>query len=281
LVTVGHQQPDISHGSTARPLQLRRVLPIAIVITAMAVILLGGWHRHLSFETLVSNRAAIDDFVHGHCPVALLAFLALYVTVVALSIPGAVILTVAGGVLFGWIVATVAVIAGGTVGATLIFLVARTACGEAVVRRAGPRLGRMAAGIKADAFSYLLFLRLMPVIPFWLVNIVPAVVGVKLRTFVGATAIGIIPATVTFTLVGAGLDSVIRREGAAYRQCLASGWPDCRLHFGLHAVLTPQVLAALAALGALALIPLILKRRRIRNGAGASIEQSRAAKNLP
>lgn len=251
-----------------------------MVIAAMAVILLGGWHRHLSFETLVRNRVAIDDFITGHYPVALLAFLALYVTVVALSIPGAVILTVAGGLLFGWFAATLAVIAGGTVGATLIFLVARTACGEAVVRCAGPRLGRIAAGVKADAFSYLLFLRLMPVIPFWLVNIAPAVVGVRLRTFVAATALGIIPSTVTFTLVGAGLDSVIRLEGAAYRQCLNAGWPDCHLHFGLHAVLTPQVICALAALGALALIPLIVRLRRGRGPAATGIEQAGPAKHL-
>jgi uncharacterized membrane protein YdjX (TVP38/TMEM64 family) len=158
--------------------------------------------------------------------------------------------------------------------------VARSACGETVVRCAGPRLERIAAGVKADAFSYLLFLRLMPIIPFWLVNIAPALVGVRLRTFVGATALGIVPATVTFTLVGAGLDSVLRAEGAAYRKCLAAGWPDCHLQFGLHAVLTPQVVGALVALGVLAMIPLILRLRRTRGTARTGIEQHRPAKTL-
>jgi len=252
------------------PLALARVIPVAVVVVALVVILASGWHRNLSFETLARNRAAIDGFVAAHFSTAVAAFVALEAAVVGLSIPGAVMLSVAAGILFGWWVAALAVVAGATAGATLIFLVARAACGQSAARRAGPRLSRIASGLKADAFSYLLFLRLMPVFPFWLVNLASAVLGVELRTFVIATAIGIIPGTIAFTLVGAGLDSVLRPQGAAYRHCLAAGGHNCRLGFDMHAILTPQVIAALAALGLLALIPVLVRRWRTRLSATQS-----------
>jgi uncharacterized membrane protein YdjX (TVP38/TMEM64 family) len=246
------------------PLQIGRMIPVAVVIAALAVILAAGWHRHLSFETLARNRAIIDGFVATHFAMAVAVFVTLEAAVVGLSIPGAVMLTVAAGIVFGWWVAVLAVVAGATLGATLIFMVARTACGSSAARCAGPRFSRIAGGLKADAFSYLLFLRLMPVFPFWLVNLAPAILGVELRTFVAATAIGIIPGTIAFTLVGAGLDSMLRPLGAAYRHCLAVGGRNCRLGFDMHAILTPQVIAALVALGFLALIPILVRRWRSR-----------------
>jgi uncharacterized membrane protein YdjX (TVP38/TMEM64 family) len=246
------------------PLPIGRMIPIAVVVGALAITLAAGWHRNLSFETLARNRAVIDGFVAGHFSMAVAGFVALDVVVVGLSLPGAVMLTVAAGILFGWWVATLAVVAGATLGATLIFLIARTAFGSSLARRAGPRLARIAGGLKADAFSYLLFLRLMPVFPFWLVNLASAILGVELRTFVAATVIGIIPGTVTFTLVGEGLDSVFGLRSVAYRHCLAVGGHDCRLGIDMYAILTPQVIAALAALGLLSLIPLLVRRWRTR-----------------
>ena len=125
----------------------------------------------------------------------------LNVAAVALSIPGAAILTITGGILFGWRVGGLAALLGATTGATIVFLIARGACGESILRRAGPLAGKLAQGFRAHAFNYLLFLRLVPVFPFWLVNLAPAVVGVRLATFVLATALGIIPATFAFALV--------------------------------------------------------------------------------
>jgi uncharacterized membrane protein YdjX (TVP38/TMEM64 family) len=249
----------------AGPLRLRRFLPFAAVVVIMALILAMGWHRQLSFETLVRHRAGIDAFVTGHYPAALAAFVALYVAVAALSVPGAAVLTICGGILFGWLPGGLAAIAGATTGATIIFSIARTACGESLVRCAGPRARNIADGFRSDAFSYLLFLRLVPIFPFWLVNLAPALVGVRLATFVGATVLGIVPGTFAYALVGEGLDSVIRAEGAAFRACIAAGRNDCRLHFDMAAALTPQLLAALAALGLIALVPILLRRRRARN----------------
>jgi uncharacterized membrane protein YdjX (TVP38/TMEM64 family) len=242
--------------------RLSPVIPAALVGVGMLAILLTGAYRHLSFETLAAHRAVIDHFISEHFGLALAAFIVLYLVVVALSIPGALVLTVAGGILFGWFAGALAVIAGATLGATLIFMVARGACGPALLRRRGQRLAKIASGLRADAFSYLLFLRLVPVFPFWLVNLAPALVGVRLGTFVLATAVGIIPGTFAFTLVGAGLDSMVRAQGTVYQACLAAGRSDCRLEFDIDAALTPQVLAALAALGLLALIPTFIRRRR-------------------
>jgi uncharacterized membrane protein YdjX (TVP38/TMEM64 family) len=127
------------------------------------------------------------------------------------------------------------------------------------VRRAGPRVGRFAAGFRANAFNYLVFLRLVPA-PYWLVNLVPAVLGVPLRTFVIATAIGIIPITVIFAVLGAGLDSVLSAQAASYQACQQAGALDCRMQFEPKSLITPTLLAAMGGLGVLALIPVLAKK---------------------
>src|SRR5438552_15594317 len=107
--------------AVAGPLRLRRFLPFAAMVVLMVVILAMGWHRELSFETLVRHRASIDAFVAQHYVTALAAFVALYIVVTALSIPGAVVLTICGGILFGWLAGGLAAIVGATTGATIIF----------------------------------------------------------------------------------------------------------------------------------------------------------------
>jgi len=247
-----------------RRARVRRLWPVAVVMLAMAFVFIMGWHRELSLETLVRHHAAVDDLVTAHYPVALLAFVVLYITAVALSVPGAVFLTIAGGILFGAVVGGLAAIIGATIGATFVFLIARTACGESLVRRAGPRAMKIADGFRADAFSYLLFLRLVPVFPFWLVNLAPALVGVPLGTFVAATALGIVPGTFAYALVGAGLGSVVLAQEDLYNACLEAGRSDCRLDFDMTAAVTPELLAAIAALGVVALIPIAVRRLRAR-----------------
>jgi uncharacterized membrane protein YdjX (TVP38/TMEM64 family) len=235
-------------------------VPVVAIVAAAALVLATGAHRHLSLETLVRHRDALMSFVDAHYAAALVAFMAAYVTAVALSIPGALILTITGGFLFGVIAGGAAAVVAATTGASIIFLIARSAFGEYVVRRAGPRLSKILDGFCADAFSYLLFLRLVPLFPFFLVNLAPALVGVRLRTFIAATAIGVIPATLVFASVGAGLDSVIDAQAATYHACLAAGRGDCRVDFDSGAVLTPQLIGALVALGLLALIPVVVRR---------------------
>jgi uncharacterized membrane protein YdjX (TVP38/TMEM64 family) len=183
---------------------------------------------------------------------------------VALSLPGATVLTVAGGFLFGVWPGAAASVLGATTGATVIFLIARTAVGEPLLTCAGRRAADLARGFREDAFSYLLFLRLVPAFPFFLVNLVPALAGVRLAPFVAATALGVIPAAIVYSLAGTSLDGIIAAEEAGYDRCLASGAPNCRLAFDARDVLTPQVVAALVGLALLALLPVVVKRVRAR-----------------
>jgi uncharacterized membrane protein YdjX (TVP38/TMEM64 family) len=262
-MTLQRSTAEADAGNTSRS-RLRRFAPVALIVLAMLAVFATGAHRHVSLETLVRHRMAIDAFIDAHAIAAVAAYMAIYIIVVALSIPGSLFLTIAGGILFGVAVGAIATIISATIGATIIFLIAKSACGESLVRRAGPLACKIAEGFKADAFSYLLFLRLVPAFPFFLVNLVPALAGVNLRTFVAATLIGIIPAVFAFTFLGSGLDSVIAAQEGIYRACLAAGRSDCQIHFDIGMIATPRLLASLATLGAIALIPVVVKRVRAR-----------------
>jgi uncharacterized membrane protein YdjX (TVP38/TMEM64 family) len=226
---------DAAPPSTARAL-LARSAPLAIVVAITALALALGWHRELSLSALLERRAAAETFVSQHWIAAVAAYTALYVAVTALSLPCASFLTIFGGLIFGALTATVAALAGATTGATVIFLMAKSALGDCLTRRAGPRVEKVAAGFRADAFNYLLFLRLVPFFPFWLVNLVPALCGVPLRTFVVASALGMIPGTFAYAFFGAGLDSAIKAQNA-----------------------TVELFAGLIVLGLLALVPVVVK----------------------
>src|SRR5262245_10290519 len=237
----------------------QRVMPCAVLLTLLVAVYVTGAYRHLSLETLVRNSAAIDGFIAAHRTAAVLIFVAGYAACVALAIPAGVGLAAIGGFLFGAPLGAIAAMAGSTMGATIVFLVARSAFGEQLLRRTGPFLMRFAHGFRADAFCYVLCLRLMPV-PSWFTNLAAALFQVPLKTFVAATALGRTPGSLVFALLGAGLGSVIAAEAAAYHACLAAGGLDCRVGFDPANVLTPTFLAALIALGLLALAPVFARR---------------------
>ena len=249
----------VSPAAGAR-LRLPRLLPLVLLAAAALMVVAMGWHRALSLESLVRHREEIDAFVAGNRAVALAAFGAIYVAAVALSLPGAVVLTISGGLVFGTVAGAAVAVVAATIGATLLFLIARSAVGGWVVRRVGPLAERLAENFRRDAFSYILFLRLVPVFPFWIVNLVPALCGAGLAPFVAATAIGVVPATIAFAFLGTGLDSVIAAQAATYQACLAAGEPDCHLDFDLKAVATPELIGAIAVLSLVALVPIVLKR---------------------
>ena len=246
---------------------VRRLVVIAVVIIAAVAAYLVFGRGMISLAALVRHRAEINAFVMDHRVLAVAAYGALYVAAVAFSLPGATFLTVTGGFLFGVVLGSAAAVVGATLGATIIFLVARTALGEPLLKRAGPRANQLARGFRDDAFSYLLFLRLVPAFPFFLVNLVPAFAGVRLTTFVAATAIGIIPGALVYTFAGTGLDSVITAQKHAYDLCLAGGRADCRLVFDAMGILTPELIGALIALGLLSLVPVVVKRLKGRSRA--------------
>lgn len=245
----------------------RRLLPLAVVVLLSGVAYFAIGDETLSLEALVRHRMAIFAFVSGHRLLALLTYFGIYIVTVAFSVPGAAFLTVVGGFLFGWEGGASVAVLGATIGSMLIFLAARTALGEPLLRLAGPRANQLAKSFREDAFSYLLFLRLVPVFPFFLVNLVPAFAGVRLGPFIAATALGIIPAAVVFALAGTGLDSVIMAQKDLYDQCTASGALHCRMVFDPSDVLTPQLIVALAGLGLLVLLLVVLRHWRVRSRA--------------
>jgi uncharacterized membrane protein YdjX (TVP38/TMEM64 family) len=258
----GQQASTRSPVPGTRRFRIGRLLPLAVILLITATIIATGCYRELSLENLVKHRSEIEAFIARNGVAAIAVFVAIYVAAVALSIPGAVFLSIAGGLLFGTIVGGLAILVGATAGATLIFLIARSAFGEFLRCRAAAVGDKLAQGFREDAFSYLLFLRLVPLFPFFVVNLVPALAGVGIVPFVAATAIGIIPATFAFAFFGAGLDSVLAAQEAAYQVCLAAGRTDCHLDFDPKAAATPQFLCAMATLGVLTLVPVVVKRLR-------------------
>lgn len=249
---------------------LKRTLPLVVLLAAMVVVWMTGLHRYLSLQALVENRAGLEAFIADNIVLALAAYVLIYVTTVALSLPGASFLTIAGGLLFGWLIGGTVTVLAATAGATLIFLIARTSLGSFLRSKAGPFLDRLAKGFEEDAFNYLLFLRLVPAFPFWLVNLAPAFLGVPLGTFIVATLVGIIPGTFAFSVVGSGLGSVVDAQETAYRDCL-EGDPtgeSCSVSLDPGSLVTPGLLAAFAALGVVALIPVVVKKLRGRRQVG-------------
>ncbi len=257
-----------SENARGAALWLKRLWPLLALLAASAFVLAMGWHRYLSMGALAENRDVLRAFIAANMGLSLAIFVALYTAAVALSLPGGAVLTIAGGFLFGWLLGGVASILAATIGASIVFLIARSALGDFLAARAGPWLSRFRQGFQEDAFSYLLFLRLVPIFPFWLVNLAPGLLGVSFATYVATTFLGIIPGTFAFSLAGKGLDSVIEAQQAVHQSCLAKmgpgGQESCSYTLDPGALLTPELIAGLVALGVVALIPVAVKwfRRR-------------------
>jgi uncharacterized membrane protein YdjX (TVP38/TMEM64 family) len=233
--------------------RVMRFLPLAILICGLALFFALGWHRYATFEHLQEQSGHLKSWIARWGLWAAVAFGFGYAVMTACSVPGGLIATIAAGYLFGIAAGTVVVALGATLGAIAVFLAARTALGAALRAKAGGAIAKVQEGFRKDAFSYLLFLRLVPVFPFWLVNLVPAFAGVPLRTYALATFIGILPGTIVFILVGNGLDAVLREGGK----------PDYKLIFKW------EILLPILGLAVLALLPVLHKRLKARRAAGA------------
>jgi uncharacterized membrane protein YdjX (TVP38/TMEM64 family) len=244
----------------------KRFWPLLLLVGACAVVFAMGWQRHLTLEELANRRAELSALIAEYPVLSVLAFIGLYTVIVALSLPGGAVMTIAGGFLFGWLWGGIAAIIAATIGAIIVFLVARSTLGDALAGRAAPWLERLRKGFQEDAFNYLLFLRLVPVFPFWLVNLAPGLLGVSLSTYALSTLIGIIPGTFAYSIAGRGLDSLVDAQEAAHQSCLAkmgsNGQESCPFVLDPKALLTPEVIAGLVALGLVALVPLLIKRLR-------------------
>jgi len=225
-------------------LSFSRVWPLLLIVAGIVGFFVFDLDRFLSFQSLSDNRQFLLDWYNNNQWLAFAIYFMLYAICISFSLPGGVWLTLAGGFIFGTIVATLITVAAATVGATIIFLIARYALADFFHAKAG-RMGHcMEEGFQECALSYLLFLRLVPVFPFWLVNLVPALLGVPLRTYVIGTFFGIIPGTAVFASVGNGLGSVFD----------SGGMPDMNIIF------EPQILFPILALAVLSLVPVIHKK---------------------
>ncbi len=244
----GSQGRTTGASRLARLLRDRRLWILLGAVAAVVAVRATGLGDHLSFEALARHREALTGFVAENALAAAAAYVAIYVAAVAFSVPGAALLTLTGGFLFGATFGTLLTVVGATIGATAIFLLARTIFGENALDRLGAPAQRLAEGIRRNAASYLLVLRLVPLFPFFLVNLVPAFVGVRLPTYVLTTFFGILPGTAVFSLAGAGLGSVLDAGGT----------------LDLRSILTPEVLGALIGLAVLSLAAIPLKNRFAR-----------------
>jgi uncharacterized membrane protein YdjX (TVP38/TMEM64 family) len=191
--------------------------------------------RYLTLESLKANRQTLLDFYTTHTLATVAGFMAIYILQTALSLPGAAILSLAAGAIFGSMMGTVYAVASASVGATLAFLVTRYLLRDFVLGRFGSRLEGMNSELEQRGFNYLLFLRLVPVFPFFLINLAAGLTRLPLRTFMLGTLLGIIPGGFVFVNAGASLATVTSLSGIA----------------------TPRVLGSFALLGLFALLPVL------------------------
>jgi uncharacterized membrane protein YdjX (TVP38/TMEM64 family) len=215
-----------------------KVIIAALIASAIGAFFYFDLGRYLSLEVLKQNRDQLLIFTETHYVVSVALFILAYVVVAGLALPGAVILTLAGGFLFGSVLGTIFVNLGATTGAVLAFLAARFLLRDWVEDKFGKWLGPLQQGITKDAFSYLITLRLIPIFPFFVVNLVSGLTRMSVGSYVAATALGIIPGSFVYAYAGRQLGTIN----------------------SLKEVASPNVIAAFVLLGILALVPMLYKK---------------------
>lgn len=231
---------------------LTRRLPL-IAIALVALVGAFTLRDYLSFETLAENRDRLLSFRDDNYVATVLVFIAVYVVIVAFSLPGATVATLTGGFLFATFPGALFNVTAATLGAVLIFLAARWGLGETLAKRMDAGEGtvkKIKTGIDESQWEMLFLIRLVPAVPFFVANLVPAFVGVPLWRFAVTTFLGIIPGAVVYTSVGAGLGEVFEQGGT----------PDLGIIF------EPRILLPILGLCALAALPLLLKAVRGKKG---------------
>ena len=225
---------------------LRRFGPLLLILILLIAAFASGLTRHLSLHDLREHHSQLESIVRAHPLLCLGAYVVAYIVVVALSLPAALIMTLTGGLLFGPWIGGLAAAASCTLGASVLFLVCRTASGDLLKARAGPTAAKIEAGLRRDAFSYILILRLAPVMPFWLANLALGLIDIRFSTFVIASFLGIAPVSLIYAGLGSSLNTLFA-QGVR---------PD------LHIVARPAVFLPLIGLALLSLVPVLARRLR-------------------
>lgn len=223
----------------------KKIILLVIVVTAIGLYYYLDLGRFLTLEGLKANRDGLLAYYANHRIAFITGYILVYTAQTALSLPGATILTLAGGAVFGAIMGTLWVNIGATTGAVCAFLLARTLLRDWVVKKFGRQMEALDRGLTGSGMSYLLFLRLVPLFPFFLVNLACGVTGLPMRTYVLGTMVGILPGSFVYANAGASLASINT----------------------LGDVASPRVLISFALLGIFALAPAFY--RRIKAGGGS------------
>lgn len=225
----------------------KKIILLAALAALIAAFFVLDGSQYLTLESLRTHRDTLFASYEANRAVFLITYVGLYIAVVTLSLPGGAIMTLAGGAIFGALVGTGAVLVGATIGATLAFLLARYLLHDAVQKRLGDRLAKLDEGFSKDGLNYMLFLRLVPLFPFFLINLGAGLTKLPLRTYFIGTALGIAPGTFVFANAGANLARIDT----------------------LKDILSPGVLGAFALLGLFALVPTVVQKvRKNKKAAG-------------
>ena|SRR3990167_4736516 len=230
--------------TTRKVISLKQWLPLLILLVGLVLFYFSGWSSYLSFDALKEHRQILLAWTDANYFLAALLFMVVYTLSIAVSIPGATFLTLAGGFLFGIVWGAIFVVISATLGATIIFLAVRTALAQWVARKAGGWVNKMRRGFQENAFQYLLVLRFVPLFPFWVVNIVPGLLGVRVSTYVIATFVGIIPGSIVYVMLGNGLGYFFDQNQTP----------------NLGIIFEPRILLPLIALGVLSVLPLLYRK---------------------
>jgi len=244
-------EPGGKRPETPRIFTARRIILLAIFLGGFAGFFAFDLGSYISFDALKQNREWLLDQVEAHRIVMVLGFMAIYAAVVAFSVPVAAITSITGGFLFGVWLGTLWNVIGASTGAILLFLAARSVFADILHAKAGPWLQKIEAEFNENAFSYLLFLRFVPIFPFFAVNLAPAFLGVRLSTYAITTVIGIIPGGIVYSLFGAGLGAIFDRGEA----------------FSAADVFTGEIVAGFVGLAVLSLLPILIKMWRTKRAA--------------
>jgi len=238
-------ETETNSSKPSKPLW-QRLLPLAIIAAALGAFFLLGGPKYISLSSLRDHKDTLAGFVENNFVTAILGFTLAYAVLTAISVPGAWVLSLLGGFLFGTFVGGGAIVIGATIGATAIFLAARYAIGDFLKRKtSGNYMKKFEKGLKENELSYLFILRLIPIFPFFVVNFAPALFNVKVRNYVLSTFFGIMPGSFVYASVGQGLETILAEGG---KESLSG------------IMLQPKILIPICGLIALSVLPILYKK---------------------
>ena len=246
-----HQAPP-----TTLVQHVKRWFPLALLLGFLGAFFLSGLHERLTLDELALRYTDLNVFIHENYLAATIVSIGLYMLITASSIPIALLLSVSIGMMFGWAFGTFIIVVGATLGAGILYFIARSLARDFFTRRAGKFLNVMAEGFRKNAVSYMLFLRLAAIFPFSVVNVVPAVLGVSFPVYFWTTALGIIPGTLAYAYAGEGLRSIIAERA----QACANNVAPCGTPLSASDIITKEMLIAFILLSLVSLLPVVLQK---------------------